>query len=159
MNTYRNYFRTCQEYKPLLWAVLFVLSIAGLVWLLNQPSLAGKADNEQRGEMVIVERDPYFDYTSFGLPHPQFGDDVELDKGGMPVVPDHDPSTGELPQSKPEGHIPLMPYPLPMLPGWRAGDQVITRPYVCAREVPVPGTLWLVGVGLMALVIWKGGHQ
>ncbi len=158
MNTYRRYVRIWQKYEPLLWAGLFAMFIAGLVWLLNEGE-AHAYDAEPSGEVVIAEHDPYFDYTAFGLPHPQFGDDVALDKGGMPVVPDHDPSTGELPQSKPEGHIPLMPYPLPMLPGWRAGDQVITRPYVCAREVPVPGTLWLVGVGLMALVIWKGGHQ
>lgn len=150
--------RIWRKYEPLLWAGLFVIFIAGLVWLLNDGEVYAH-DVEPGGEIVIVEHDPYFDYASFGLQHPQFGDDVVLDKGGMPVMPDYDPSTGELPQSKPEGHIPLMPYPLPMLPGWRAGDQVITRPYVCAREVPVPGTLWLVGVGLMALVIWKGGHQ
>lgn len=149
MNTYRRRRSRWRQYEPLLGAGLFVLSIAGLVWLLNQPSLAGEADNESRGEMLIVEHDPYFDYASFGLPHPQFGNDVVLDKGGLPMIPGYDPAT-ERPQSKPEGYIPLMPYPLPMLPGWRLGDQVITQPR--AGEVPVPGTLWLVGIG--TILIW-----
>lgn len=154
-------YETWTGYGELLGAGLFVLSIAGLLWLLNQSSSV--EEEEPCGEIVMVEPDTYFDYASFGFNHPQFNDDAELDKGGMPVVPDYDPSTGELPQSRPEGFMTLMPFPLPGL-GYGYGSDYgyhdtvrrVSKPHACARPVPVPGTLWLVGIGAMWWLIGAG---
>lgn len=127
----------------MMFAVLFMVLLVLIAWVIDVLNKEARVnDAEGCGEIVIIDRSSY-DYREFGLHHPEFGPEVWLDKGGLPVV-EEKISRAMVPWMTP------YVYPgMPSAPAWR--PQVIERPYQCVRQVGAPGTVFLVGLGVLLL--------
>lgn len=78
-----------RRYETELGVSSMITTLVFLVWLSCILTQSEGVEEEIMGEICMTPDDGHGRYSdSFGLIHPSFPEDMELDKGGMPVIQD-----------------------------------------------------------------------